>query len=79
MSTASFVEICFVEICGIDFTERMPRERTRWRYARNKLAFLDNVLPENVERRINEGVMIGAGRCHHYAEKGRRDTKRTMP
>ena len=43
------------------------------------LAFLDNVLPDNVERRIDEGVMIGAGRRQDSAEKGRRYTKRTMP
>jgi 4-hydroxy-2-oxoheptanedioate aldolase len=44
-----------------------------------KLAFLDNVLPENVEKRIDEGVMIGAGRRQDSAEKGRRYTKRQMP
>ena len=44
-----------------------------------KLAFLDNVLPENVEKRIDEGVMIGAGRRQDSAEKGRRDTIRQMP
>jgi 4-hydroxy-2-oxoheptanedioate aldolase len=41
--------------------------------------FLDNVLPENVEQRIDEGVMIGAGRQQRAAEVGRRYTKRTMP
>jgi hypothetical protein len=41
--------------------------------------FLDNVLPENVAQRINEGVMIGAGRRQDSAEVGRRYTKRTMP
>lgn len=41
--------------------------------------FLDNVLPENVERRIDEGVMIGAGGSREAAEKGRRYTKRLMP
>jgi 4-hydroxy-2-oxoheptanedioate aldolase len=46
---------------------------------KNKLAFLDNVLPENVEKRLDEGVMIGAGRRQDSAEKGRRYTKRTMP
>lgn len=46
---------------------------------RNKLAFLDNVLPENVEQRLDEGVMIGAGRRQDSAEKGRRHTKRQMP
>jgi hypothetical protein len=37
------------------------------------------VLPENVEKRLDEGVMIGAGRRQDSAEKGRRYTKRTMP
>jgi 4-hydroxy-2-oxoheptanedioate aldolase len=46
---------------------------------KNKLAFLDNVLPDNVEQRLDEGVMIGAGRRQDSAEKGRRYTKRTMP
>ncbi len=44
-----------------------------------KIAFLDNVLPENVIRRIQEGVMIGAGRRQDSAEVGRRYTKRPMP
>ncbi|MDW8130895.1 MAG: aldolase/citrate lyase family protein [Bryobacterales bacterium] len=44
-----------------------------------KVAFLDNVLPENVIRRIQEGVMIGAGRRQDSAEVGRRYTKRPMP
>jgi len=43
------------------------------------LAFLDNVLPENVEQKIREGVMIGAGRRQDSAEKGRLYTKRRMP
>jgi 4-hydroxy-2-oxoheptanedioate aldolase len=38
-----------------------------------------NVLPENVEQRIDEGVRIGAGRRQDSAEKGRRYTKRPMP
>jgi len=41
--------------------------------------FLDNVLPDNVTQRIDEGVMIGAGRLKESAEVGRRYTKRTMP
>jgi 4-hydroxy-2-oxoheptanedioate aldolase len=44
-----------------------------------RVAFLDNVLPENIEERIKEGVMIGAGRRQDSAEKGRRFTKRPMP
>jgi 4-hydroxy-2-oxoheptanedioate aldolase len=43
------------------------------------LAFLDNVLPDNVEQRLDSGVMIGAGRRQDSAEKGRRYTKRKMP
>ena len=43
------------------------------------LYFLDNVLPENVEARIDQGVMIGAGGNREAAEKGRRYTKRQMP
>jgi 4-hydroxy-2-oxoheptanedioate aldolase len=45
----------------------------------NKIAFLDNVLPENVKRQIDRGVMIGAGRRHDSAEVGRLYTKRKMP
>jgi 4-hydroxy-2-oxoheptanedioate aldolase len=45
----------------------------------SNLFFLDNVLPENVAQRIDEGVMIGAGRLKEAAEAGRRHTKRTMP
>ena len=41
--------------------------------------FLDNVLPDNVERRIDEGVMIGAGQVEEAAEVGRRHTGRKMP
>jgi 4-hydroxy-2-oxoheptanedioate aldolase len=43
------------------------------------IAFLDNVLADNVERQIDRGVMIGAGRQQDAAEKGRRYTKRKMP
>jgi 4-hydroxy-2-oxoheptanedioate aldolase len=41
--------------------------------------FLDNVLPSNVAKRIDEGVMIGAGRRREATEIGRRYTKRKMP
>jgi len=41
--------------------------------------FLDNVLPDNVRQRIDEGVMIGAGRIKAAAEIGRKYTGRTMP
>jgi 4-hydroxy-2-oxoheptanedioate aldolase len=45
----------------------------------NRVFFLDNVLPENVEAQIDRGVMIGAGRRQDSAEKGRRYTRRDMP
>jgi len=44
-----------------------------------KIAFLDNVLADNVERQIDRGIMIGAGRQQDAAEKGRKYTKRKMP
>jgi 4-hydroxy-2-oxoheptanedioate aldolase len=44
-----------------------------------KIAFLDNVLADNVERQIDRGVMVGAGRQQDAAEMGRRYTKRKMP
>jgi 4-hydroxy-2-oxoheptanedioate aldolase len=44
-----------------------------------KIAFLDNVLPGNVEDKIKWGVMIGAGRRQDAAEKGRKFTNRRMP
>jgi len=44
-----------------------------------EVLFLDNVLPENVQQRIDQGVMIGAGRRRDSAEAGRRYTKRKMP
>ncbi len=43
------------------------------------IAYLDNVLPENVRQRIDEGVRIGAGRRRDSAEEGRRYTRREMP
>jgi 4-hydroxy-2-oxoheptanedioate aldolase len=43
------------------------------------VAFLDNVLPDNVEGKIKWGVKIGAGRRQDSAEKGRKFTKRKMP
>jgi len=45
----------------------------------NNIAFLDNVLPDNVKRNIDRGVMIGAGRREDSAEVGRKYTKRKMP
>ncbi len=44
-----------------------------------KVSILDNVLPDNVEQRIQEGVVICAGGSKEAAEKGRRYTKRQMP
>jgi 4-hydroxy-2-oxoheptanedioate aldolase len=41
--------------------------------------FLDNVLPDNVCKRLKEGIMIGAGRVQQSAEVGRRCTERRMP
>jgi len=43
------------------------------------LFFLDNVLPDNVEGKIDWGVMIGAGSIKEAAIKGRRYSKRNMP
>ncbi len=45
----------------------------------NSLFFLDNVLPENVIKQIERGVMIGAGRRQDSAEVGRAYSKREMP
>jgi 4-hydroxy-2-oxoheptanedioate aldolase len=43
-----------------------------------KIAFLNQTRPEDVEKMIDEGVMVGSG-GQAAAEKGRRYTKRTMP
>jgi 4-hydroxy-2-oxoheptanedioate aldolase len=43
------------------------------------LAFLDNILPDNVIERLEWGVMIGAGGKQKAAEIGRKHTHRTMP
>lgn len=43
------------------------------------LFFLDNVLPDNVTRQIERGVMIGAGRRQDSAEVGRAYSNRSMP
>jgi 4-hydroxy-2-oxoheptanedioate aldolase len=45
----------------------------------NKIFFLDNVLPDNVKKRLDYGVMIGAGRRQDAAEIGRKHTERKMP
>ncbi|MCB0729548.1 MAG: fumarylacetoacetate hydrolase family protein [Ignavibacteriae bacterium] len=46
---------------------------------KNGLYFLDNVLPDNVKSRIDEGVKIGAGSNEQAAMVGRLYTKRIMP
>lgn len=46
---------------------------------KNGLFFLDNVLPDNVARQLDRGVMIGAGRREDSAEAGREHTRREMP
>ena len=45
----------------------------------NGVFFLDNVLPDNVQKQLERGVMIGAGRREDSAEVGRRHTGREMP
>ena len=45
---------------------------------KNKIAFLNTVRPNDVEKMIDEGVRVGSG-GQEAAEKGRRYTKRTMP
>jgi len=46
---------------------------------KNGLKFLDNVLPDNVAKHVDKGVMIGAGSNQAAAEAGRIYTKRKMP
>lgn len=45
----------------------------------NGLFFLDNVLPDNVKKKVDWGVMIGAGSNMEAAIEGRKYTKRKMP
>tara|TARA_Y100000310_G_scaffold306226_1_gene347140 strand:+ start:93 stop:1058 length:966 start_codon:yes stop_codon:yes gene_type:complete len=45
----------------------------------NGLQFLDNVLPDNVVRKVDWGVMIGAGSNRDAALTGRAHTNRKMP
>ena len=45
---------------------------------KNKIAFLNTVRPDDVEKMIDEGVRIGSG-GQEAAEKGRRYTKRPLP
>jgi 4-hydroxy-2-oxoheptanedioate aldolase len=62
------------------FPQSMQDARTRVLAACKaaKIAFLNTVRPDDVEMRIKEGVMIGAGN-QEAAEKGRRYSKRQMP
>lgn len=46
---------------------------------KHHLYFLDNVLPDNVTKQIDRGVMIGAGRRQDSAEVGRKYSGRKMP
>ncbi len=46
---------------------------------KNHLYFLDNVLPDNVGKQIDRGVMIGAGRRQDSAKIGRKYSGRKMP
>ena len=46
---------------------------------KDHLFFLDNVLPDNVVKQIDKGIMIGAGSNKEAAEAGRKYTKRKMP
>jgi len=46
---------------------------------KNDVAFLDNVLPDNVINQIEKGVMICAGSKIESAVIGRKHTKRIMP
>jgi len=43
------------------------------------LAYLDNILPDNVIERLEWGVVIGAGGKEKAAELGRAHTRRIMP
>jgi 4-hydroxy-2-oxoheptanedioate aldolase len=45
---------------------------------KHKIAFLNTVRPNDVDKMIDEGVRIGSG-GQEAAEKGRKYTKRTMP
>ena len=46
---------------------------------KNNLAFLDNVLPDNVIKQIDRGVLICAGGLIESAKIGRKHTGRKMP
>jgi hypothetical protein len=76
MSTASFVENRPRQSSRIEDWQALERAMLALS-KKNKPALLDNVLPENVEIRIDEGVMIGTGR-RRAADKAGAITKRTM-
>ncbi|MCS7023991.1 MAG: aldolase/citrate lyase family protein [Bryobacteraceae bacterium] len=57
---------------------REARARVLAATKKAKIAFLNTVRPDDVEKMIDEGVRIGAG-SQEAAEKGRRYTKRQMP
>jgi len=46
---------------------------------KNELQFLDNVLPDNVKKRVDKGVVIGAGSNKEDAEVGRIYKNTKMP
>ncbi|MBL8231543.1 MAG: hypothetical protein JNL98_23810 [Bryobacterales bacterium] len=57
---------------------REARARVLAATKKAKIAFLNTVRPDDVDKMIDEGVRIGAG-GQEAAEKGRRYTKRQMP
>jgi 4-hydroxy-2-oxoheptanedioate aldolase len=59
---------------------KAARDRVLAACKANKLAFLEQVTPENVVEQIAAGVMVGAGKqAKAAAEIGRRHTKRPEP
>jgi len=59
---------------------KAARDRVLAACKANKLAFLEQVTPENVVEQIAEGVMVGAGKqAAAAAQIGRRHTKRPEP
>ena len=63
---------------GLHPEMRTARARVLAACKKNKLAFLNTVRPDDVEKMIDEGVRIGSG-GREAAEKGRLYTKRQMP
>jgi len=59
---------------------KAARDRVLAACKANKLAFLEQVTPDNVVSQISEGVMVGAGKhAAAAAEIGRRHTGRALP